>query len=192
MNLHIPITIWQRLRLYTELSLPNEVTGIGTIEVQGPDDVVVREVFLPRQKTSPGVCEFADGELNRIIYELIERDDASYSGASQLRFRWHSHALGNVFWSTKDEDDINDWDASWVVNLVMNVHGDHLARLDYFQPLHVHNHPVTLVIDYPEDPALRVACLQEIRERLTVMPLVKSPIVKEVIPDGLFGSTPHL
>ena len=183
MNLHIPISIWQKLRLYAELSLPNEVTGIGTISVLDPNNLLVTETFLPRQETSPGFCEFADGELNQIIHDLIERDPES--GASRLRFRWHSHGLGGVFWSPHDESDIESWEASWVVNLVMNVYGECLTRLDCFEPLRIREHPIKLCIDYPEDPALRAACSQELREKLFAMSAAKRTYRKEDPADGL-------
>lgn len=192
MTLHIPFMIWQKLRLYTELSLPNEVTGIGTVQVVDPEHLLVTEIFLPYHKTSPGDCEFADGELNQIMYDLIERDPEH--GASELRFRWHSHGYGNVFWSGKDENDINDWDASWVVNLVMNARGEYLARLDYFEPLRIREHPVTLQIDYPEELAIRAACQQELQQKQSVIlpPVFGQLLKKEVSSDGLFGSTQDL
>lgn len=191
MILHIPLTIWQKLQLYTELSLPDEVTGIGTIRVLDPENLLVTETFLPRQKTSPAACEFFDGELNQIIYDLIELDPDH--GASALRFRWHSHGYGQVFWSSKDESDIDSWDAPWVVNLVMNVHGDSLLRLDYFSPLRVRNHPVKLRIDCPDFLALRHSCQQELDEKLHRVPLVgKQTLVKEALANGLFGSKEDL
>lgn len=192
MNLHIPFAMWQKLQLYAELSLPNEVTGIGTIRVLGREDLLVTELFLPHQKTSPAVCEFADGELNQIMYDLIERDPER--GASDLRFRWHSHGRGQVFWSGKDENDIDSWEAPWVVNLVINTRGEHLLRLDYFEPLRVRNHPVDLRIDWPEEFALRVACQQELQQKLMVVPPpnIGQVFGKEPMLNGLFGSTQDL
>jgi len=170
MVLQIPFEIWRKLRYYTELSSPNEVTGIGTVAVLDAENLEVTEVFLPRQLTSPAYCEFKEGELNGIIGDLIEQ---SPERAGQLRFRWHSHGQSDVFWSQKDEQDIASWDASWVVNLVMNVQGKHLCRLDYFQPLRVRNYPVELRVKYPDDFGVRAVCAQELSAKLT---LVKLPV----------------
>lgn len=192
MNLHIPSETWQKLQLYAELSLPNEVTGIGTIQVLGREDLLVTETFLPRQKTSPAVCEFADGELNEIMYSLIERNPER--GASELRFRWHSHGQGRVFWSGKDEQDIESWESPWVVNLVINTRGEHLLRLDCFNPLRISNHPVNLCIDYPGDFALRIACQEELQQRLMVVPppAIGQFFGKEPMKNGLLRSTQDL
>jgi len=175
MVLRIPFEIWQKLQLYVELSAPNEVTGIGTVVVRDAENLEVTEIFLSRQMTSPAVCEFEDGELNGIIYDLMEQNPER---VSQLRFRWHSHGCGKVFWSQKDERDIESWEAPWVVNLVMNVQGDYLCRLDYFQPLRIREYPVKIKVDYLES-ALRENCAQELREKLTVMSAMAQHMRKE-------------
>ena len=169
MRLHIPVKIWQKLQAYVELSSPNEVTGIGLLDIVGPQDLSVTEIILPRQKTSPALCEFADGEMNQIIYNLMEKEP---NLVRQLCFRWHSHGQSSVFWSQKDEDDIEDWDSPWVVNLVMNIYGEYLVRYDTFSPLRVSNYPVDLVIDYPRDTVLRDACLAELQEKLHVRKII--------------------
>lgn len=166
MVLWIPFEIWRKLRYYTELSSPNEVTGIGTVVALNTENLEVTEVFLPRQVTSPAYCEFKEGELNQIINDLIEQ---SPERAGQLRFRWHSHGRSNVFWSQKDERDIDSWDASWVVNLVMNAQGEHLCRLDFFQPLRVRDYPVELRVKYPDNSDVRAVCAQELSAKLTLV-----------------------
>lgn len=165
MRLHIPIKIWRQLLSYAQLSAPNEITGIGTVVAIDNESLRVTEIFLPKQVASTVDCEFAEGELNAIVYDLLTREDSAR--AKELRFRWHSHGLGQVFWSQKDEQDINDWDSSWVVNLVMNAMSEYLVRFDYFEPLRVRNYPVKLIIDYPEDAELRRGCAQEIEEKVT-------------------------
>lgn len=176
MTLHIPVEIWQRLQHYTELCSPNEVTGIGTVVVLDPENLLVTETFLPRQTTSPAACEFKEGELNEIIYGLLEKD-ADRTG--QLRFRWHSHGLSEVFWSQKDERDIEAWEASWVVNLVMNARGEYLLRLDYFSPLRIRNYAIGLQIDYPDSSTLRAQCAAELREKLSFANILASQLRKE-------------
>lgn len=177
MTLHIPLEIWQKLRSYTELSAPNEVTGIGTVVVLDPENLLVTETFLPRQTTSPAECEFKEGELNEIICDLLEQ---SPERAAELRFRWHSHGRSKVFWSGKDEADIDSWESPWVVNLVMNVYGEFLIRLDYFKPLRIRDHPVALRIDMPEkDAALRARCVAELKEKLTFANVFAQTLRKE-------------
>lgn len=166
MVLHIPVEIWRKLQLYTKLSAPNEVTGIGTIVALDAENLKVTEVFLPRQTTSLAECQFKEGELNEIIYDLLEHDPER---AGQLRFRWHSHGSSGVFWSQKDEKDIESWEAPWVVNLVMNTRSEFLIRFDYFEPLRIRNYQMQLQVDYPDDSELRMACAEELSEKLSVL-----------------------
>lgn len=177
MTLHIPLEIWQKLRTYTELCAPNEVTGIGTVVVLDSENLMVTETFLPRQTTSPAECEFKDGELNEIICDLLEQ---SPERAAELRFRWHSHGQSKVFWSGKDEADIDSWESPWVVNLVTNVHGEFLVRLDYFSPLRIRNYPMELRIDVPEgSEALYAACAEELKTKLSFMNALAQTLRKE-------------
>ena len=53
---------------------------------------------------------------------------------SQLRFLWHSHGVLPVGWSTPDDNtarNVFGADADWTVNLVVNVYGHLLARMDF-------------------------------------------------------------
>lgn len=173
MKLHIPIKIWQRIQYYTQLSLPHEITGIGTINIIDAENLEVTEIFLPRQTANTCSCDFADDALHEIIYDLME---TAPERVEQLRFRWHSHAHGQVFWSSRDEQDIDSWDGPWVVNLVVNAEGKYLARLDIFDPLRLHECPIEIVLTTEDDDHERTTCQQEIAERVQ--------IVDDIIPTG--------
>lgn len=164
MILHIPIQIWQQMRYYAKASTPNEVTGIGTIRAShSKTELYVTEVFLPPQRTSPSFSQFDEGALNEVIYDLICQDPER---SEELRFRWHSHGESPAFWSSIDMQDIESWESSWVVNAVINAHGDFLARLDIFEPLRVRNVELDLCIDYPEDSNLFAQCITEIQSKV--------------------------
>lgn len=166
MYLHIPHHLWQRMHYYARASLPNEVTGIGLIEIL-PDQrgFLVTEIFLPQQHTSLDYCETDDYALNGIISDLLERDPAL---VEQLCFRWHSHGTGKVFFSSVDIKDINAWEGDWVINLVINALGERVARADAFQPIRI-GQGLEVVIDYPEDPDLWQECCREVSERVQVL-----------------------
>ncbi len=176
--LHIPIQIWQRIRYYIDACAPREVTGIGTIEVVTSTELCVTEIFLPNQCSNAGYCECDDEALNGIIFNLVEDNPAE---AGKLRFRWHSHANGQCFWSTTDQNDINNWQSEWVVNLVSNVKGDILARLDIFEPFRVANIPLETIIEFPESEELRAQCFAEAKQKVRAIP---NP---SVLPDGKGG-----
>lgn len=166
-TLHIPIQIWQRIRYYIDACTPREVTGIGTITRIDSRTLRVTKVFLPNQCSNAGYCECDDEALNGIIFNLVEDNPAR---AGDLRFRWHSHANGQCFWSATDQEDINNWQSDWVVNLVSNVKGDILARLDMFEPFRIANIPLEVIIDLPESEDLRRECFAEAQQKVRAIP----------------------
>ena len=166
-TLHIPIQIWQRIRYYIDACTPREVTGIGTITRIDSRTLRVTKVFLPNQCSSAGYCECDDEALNGIIFNLVEDNPAR---AGDLRFRWHSHANGQCFWSTTDQEDINNWQSDSVINLVSNVKGDILARLDMFEPFRIANIPLEVIIDLPESEDLRRECFAEAQQKVRAIP----------------------
>lgn len=170
MRLCIPLEIWQKMQGYTIAAAPSEITGVGTIEVEN-DEFWVRRIFVPEQKTSPGHCETVDGALNEIILDMIE-DNPEALG--DLRFRWHSHAEGMCFWSQVDQTDIDAWEAPWVVNLVMNVQEEYLARLDLFGDLRVKNVPLDVKIITGVPSEILHECQKEVAEKVTLVPWTKN------------------
>lgn len=168
MVLQIPLPIWQQMWSYANYCLPHEVTGIGTLEQLNNQTLRVTEIFLPYQHTNPGYSEFDEGELGNIITDLIATQPER---VTDLRFRWHSHGLGQTFWSSTDEKDIASWESSWVANLVINAKGGHLARFDLFEPFRISNIPLTVEIDYRTDDALAAKYREDVASKVKVMPI---------------------
>lgn len=172
MKLKIPLKVWQQMQCYATLSSPSEITGIGTIILTN-NEFVVDRIFIPKQITNPGYCESAKGAMNEIIFNLVE-DDPTRVG--DLRFRWHSHANGSVFWSATDKKDIDSWQGPWVVNLVMNVFGEYLARLDTFHhDMRLANIPLEIEILTSIPTDIIEHCEQEIKKKVKRM--VYRPVV---------------
>lgn len=168
MVLRIPLEIWQQMLGYATAALPKEVIGVGTITQVSDHELVVREIFLPQQHTNVAYSEVDDGELNKIMTDLIEA--GSEEEVENLRFRWHSHGYSGVFWSQTDNADIEKWQASWAVNLVINAKADALARLDLFEPFRVANLPLEVVIDYFSSPEMLILCRQEVAAKVKDLP----------------------
>ncbi len=160
MILSIPAQVLQQMHYYAQLCAPHEVTGIGTIRAS-PDQrkLQVIEIFLPSQQVTPEHSQFEEGALNSIIYKLIQRDPER---AEELRFRWHSHGESPTFWSPEDLRDIEAWESDWVVNMVINLKGEFLARLDLFRPLRLANIELDVCLEPQEDPDLRMKCAAEV------------------------------
>lgn len=170
MRVVIPLQIWQHIQGYAVAAAPNEVTGFGTIQ-QVDNDFVVDEIFVPEQKSNSTFCETAEGAINDIIFNLIE-DNPARAGA--LRFRWHSHVNGAVYWSPTDEADIAEWKAPWVVNLVVNVFGEKTARLDVFtDEIKLENIALDVHIQMPTPaipPDVQQACVTEVNKKVSFLP----------------------
>ncbi|MCL2444736.1 Mov34/MPN/PAD-1 family protein [Candidatus Saccharibacteria bacterium] len=162
LDLVIPLKIWQEILYCTKLCDPNEVTGIGILRLKRVDKetLKVERLFLPEQKVSRGLSTFDETALHGIIVDLA--DEGKGDDIEWLRFRWHSHGRGDVYFSTIDEEDIDNWAGDWVINLVVNVYGEHVARLDMFEPLRIRQYPVRVIIDYPVNRRLMDRCKDEV------------------------------
>ena len=146
MKLNLPCNIWHEMMALAQLSDLYEITGMGLIELE-PDRKTfrVKKLYLPRQAVSNVSVETEEAAVNEVVTDVISEN---IEDAEKLRFRWHSHGAGSVFFSSIDEKDIDNWSADWVVNLVINNKGEHIARFDMFEPIRVENHPVEVVVDY--------------------------------------------
>lgn len=164
MKLIIPENIRRQIFCYIAETTPYEVTGIGTIVfIEKEQSFEISEIFLPRQKVDIAHCSFAPNALHEIIFDLIKDNPAR---AGDLRFRWHSHAEGKVFWSTIDEADIENTNSDWVVNLVVNQRHEMLARLDLFRPFRVKNIPLEIVNLEYIDPEIATQYRAEVERKV--------------------------
>ena len=188
MQLTIPFGVWQNIMLYANCSLPNEVTGIGLVELKPntDDHYRVTEIFLPKQSVNPVFSQFDKTGLNEIISDVIAED---ISNAVKLRFRWHSHGNGKVFFSEKDNADIEKCESDWVFNLIVNARGNCCVRFDQLRPIRIRNHPVKLVIDYL-DGADIMSITKDLALNVTVRQLPNLALEggDENGTEGLFGS----
>lgn len=165
-TLRVPLRLWQKINCYVLLCLPNEVTGTGILKKTSNHELVVEEIFLPNQTVSPGESDFTEVGMHEIISDLIMA--GTPEKVERLKFRWHSHAYGNCFFSVKDLHDIAEYSGDFVVNLVMNGAGEYLVRLDIFEPLRLENLPIRLVVDYPIGRKMREACKAEVDNKVAL------------------------
>lgn len=167
MRLIIPAKIWMEMMNYALLCSPNEVTGNGLIEFDDEAGALkVKEIFVPTQSVEPAFSQFSETGLHEIIMDLIEHGRAD--DVEALRFRWHSHGLGPVFFSSVDVADIRTEICDWVVNLVINRQGERLARLDLRKPLPIEAIPLEVEIDY-YDKRVAGKCRKMIEKKVTVI-----------------------
>lgn len=163
-RLVIDSKLWGYMMALTVLSAPNEILGIGMMTkkcVGYNTDFIVDEIFIPKQEVAANCCSFADGAQNEIMNKILERGD----NTERLCFRWHSHGNGPVFFSAIDEKDIDNCSFPYVVNLVVNVNQDSVARLDVLNPVRIRNIPLKIHINAEVRDAERAECMREIREK---------------------------
>jgi proteasome lid subunit RPN8/RPN11 len=160
--------VWQQIQAYTKACSPDEITSIGMIDILSSRELIVPEIFIPEQKVSPGFSNFKEGALNKIVFDALRAG----KNTALMNFRWHSHGTGSVFFSGTDLRDIEEWKGDWVVNLVTNIYGKHIARIDMFKPFRI-TMEIKVVIDYQIDPAVQAACNAVVSEKVErVKPLL--------------------
>ena len=167
-RLLIDTDLYAYIMVLAQESAPNEITGMGMItkKVHGYfTDFVLEEVIVPEQLVCPGYSAFKEGAQNKIITDVLDRGD----DPEKLCFRWHSHGNGAVFFSSIDEEDINNCDSPYVVNMVVNAQCDMVARLDVLEPVRIRHIPVNVVVEPLRDDALIRECRNEIKECCEVM-----------------------
>lgn len=119
---------WEKLSLYARLA-DGEVGGLGRVVQDGPD-FILTHCYLIDQRATDVDTELDPAGLSHFLLEYLAAGD----DPSELRLWWHSHAREACFWSTDDERTIDGWSGDWLVALVTNVVGKHLARFDQYLP----------------------------------------------------------
>lgn len=117
-----------RLQLYIALC-PTEIGGLGHVEEVG-DQLVIRDCFILRQKTSVSTTEL---DVEAIFAFMLEAVDAG-SDLATVRLWWHSHADAELCWSDTDRSCIEGWPGPYLVSVVGNRLGEFRCRLDRFEP----------------------------------------------------------
>lgn len=151
--------ILDKIRHWTALA-PGEFSALGLVEKDG-EDLIVTEVFLPRQSCTAMNTEMDPDDLARLLVELEARD-----AGSRLRLWLHSHGEMRTFWSGTDDATIevlaND---GYVVSIVVNKAGDVLCRVDLFEPFRHTFHKVPVEPLMP-DYGLYDACKAQMAEKV--------------------------
>lgn len=130
-QLIIPELVWKKLICYTRL-VTTEISGFGTIQVQGPV-LRVTDAFLLRQEVSMSSARITAED----VATWLDQFSRSGGDAATVCLQWHSHGDGAVFWSRTDEDNISNLLSlpPMVVSLEFNRSGHCLCRIDVRQPL---------------------------------------------------------
>ncbi len=155
----------QKLRLYVELC-PYEISGLGEMEVL-PAGFQVRDLHLLKQRCSASYTELLPDGVARFLISYLEQG----GDPAVLKLWWHSHGEMDVFWSPIDDYTAKGFNNDYMLSLVANKEGDHLCRLDLYQPLKLTLDRLAVVLPAAataEAGAMREAVRKEIAEQLIV------------------------
>lgn len=141
-----PIKIWIRAKANQTIErwadiAPGEFQCWGEVTEHSNDageltDLVIEEVFLPRQENSGADSELPDEGFTELMTEIIKEDpEKGPDRIGRMRAWIHSHASFGTFFSGRDTATIGEFAGyGWPygVFLVVNKKGERTARFDYF------------------------------------------------------------
>ena len=157
----IPEPVYKEIMLSARVA-KGEISWIGEVMLC-PGGVLISEVFLIEQKTTPSKTKLVDEAYAQFLMQYIQRG----KDIANLKLWVHSHADMGVFWSpVTDEGTINTHRrAEYFLSLVVNRKGERLARIDLFFPFRVTMDELEIVV-MPEYPPELVAQVTEQVARL--------------------------
>jgi len=159
----------RRLDLYIAEAI-GEISGLGTV-VQIGNDFLVEEIFLLPQKCTLGSTDMSAEGIADFLYERVQ----SSLSVSNIRLWWHSHVMGDVYWSATDNGTIESSfpNASWVVSVVGNKRGDYLSRLDIYKPFRLTTNGLPVALHLGVDENLLAEVRSEVDQKVTHIALPK-------------------
>lgn len=156
------------LRGYT-MAVQSEIGGFGYVYSPEKGIFVVDTIYLAPQTASPGGVHFKDGAMAFMVEKAVEDERLN-----DARFSWHSHNTMGVFWSSTDEEGIEDYKRTgmpWLVSAVTNHKGEIKVRVDIFDTIcdHVSIQDCEVQIGFA-NPEMRERIESDIKELVELRP----------------------
>lgn len=130
------IVLTRRVRLAlkyaVEYDTKLEVSGLGKTSLTPDGDIYVSDIIIPPQEVSGGGTDI-DGDMVLTVTELLAKKGEKLS---DWRLWWHSHNTMSAFFSSTDNDTIEDYAemVDWAAGLVVNVKGERKAKIVMARP----------------------------------------------------------
>lgn len=154
-----------RLDLYIEAA-NGEISGLGTVTRLG-NDFIVTAVHLFEQVCTGASTDLSGEDVSRFLLDSIRAG----LDPSELKLWWHSHVNMGVFWSGTDESTAGKFGNGWMVSLVGNKRGEHLVRLDLYEPIRLTLDGLSLEIRHEASFALRESIKAEVAAKVKTPPV---------------------
>lgn len=151
MKLYWESSAWEDYEIYCELARPDEIAGMGEIEMRN-NKIVVTKLHLIKQEVSPGSADFDDEAYCAFFEEYCNNGGKP----ENLRLWWHTHPNMSVEFSAKDRNTIKETmkGSKWFVATVINERGDRQGELivsepDFIPPIKIGKEDFVIV--HPSD-----------------------------------------
>jgi hypothetical protein len=148
--------------MYYAWKVDAEVGGMGILEFNSPDpnDIYVKEVFLVEQTVHGTECNLSsEGMFNKYAGFIQGGDDYR---ATHMQLWWHSHYTMAPGHSSTDFATMKDWDAEYLVSLIINRKGELKAKLMTKVPVMVIG-DIDVSINWFDIPE-NVVCEEDVKE----------------------------
>jgi hypothetical protein len=103
----------------------------------------ITEIVLLKQKNSGANSEIDDDALNQYRAQRLRAEQNA-----KFQLWMHSHAQMGTFWSGTDTANIERYGdhTEWLISIVSNKAGNHLGRIDVYNPFHMYVNEVPIRI----------------------------------------------
>jgi hypothetical protein len=129
-TLYIQIDVWQKLIAFVQ-ACPQEINGLGYLKPHGKNGVLLTEVFILPQVVTPVSVDCSAEAVASHLTQMIKNGE----DPAKLRFQWHSHVDGEVYYSGVDTHTIDHSyiAAPWIISMVLNKRAEYVCRIDWFE-----------------------------------------------------------
>lgn len=159
---------------------PQEISGLGEVELHG-GQLVAPRIYLLDQEVTSSETVMSAATIARFTGQMHEAGRP----LEAFRFWWHSHCHHAAYFSTTDEQTIANFGDTvpWLLSYVANRAGESEARLDIF-PTAQNGLPrqITKPVRFENvhDPSTVAAVRDEITQRVTVRVPPKPPAKRPI------------
>jgi proteasome lid subunit RPN8/RPN11 len=179
MNIKVLLTIqaYQKMRHWVNLA-KGEVSGLGTVsEVKNQQGklihYIIDDIYLLKQESSSADTVLDDSAIATFMIEMAKKK----KNLSTIKLWWHSHGNLKTFWSTTDEQCIQNLaNSSYMISIVTNKEKQILTRIDIYQPFHVSVNDVPTDMFYPDNGTLSEFCKKEFEQKVNERIFIQSDI----------------
>lgn len=140
-----------------------EVSGFGTLTVEGGTRLVIDDIYFPEQEGSGSSTEISSMSLSKLINEFV--DNGEPEKVDRLKVWIHTHPSFGTTPSTTDDNTIEESTIDFSVALVVNSKMEMNARLLIKSPVKILIDNIPIVAKMDIDEEIIHECRKEVHEK---------------------------